>query len=307
MRVIMTGGTGSIGVPLAHALAHGGHEVIMLSRDPHKVARLVEAGRIPPSVRGVMWDTRTPDGWGDLIDADTAIINLAGENVGGGRWTQAHKARVLQSRLDAVNAVAAAIQGAAHTPRVVLQASAVGIYGSGGDALLVEESPTMAGTFPADVCIAWERAARTYTARTCWLRIGIVLDPQAGALPPLRLAARLGVSRLGSGRQYVPWIHVDDVVGAICFLLAQEDASGVYNVSAPYPVTNATLMQTLARLDGVRSLIPAPAWGIRLATGEMAISVLQSQRVIPQRLQQAGCPFRYPRLEEALRDLMKIS
>ncbi|NDJ61639.1 MAG: TIGR01777 family protein [Chloroflexi bacterium] len=301
MRAIITGGTGLIGRRLARELLAAGHEVVILSRNPEQQAR-----HIPPGARAVRWDARTPDGWADLIDADTAIINLAGQNPANWRWTTTHKRRVLESRLLAGEAVAAAIRAAAVKPRALLQASAVGYYGDRGDEILTEASPpNRALDFRADVTQVWERVTGNVGVRQPILRIGIVISLESGALPAFRAAGWLFGAQLGSGRQYIPWIHNDDVAGAIHALLLDEAADGPYNLCVPEPATNREFMAAVGRVLRRPALIPVPAFALRIALGEQAATVLDSQRVIPERLIAQGYLFRFPDLDAALRDLLR--
>lgn len=295
VRAIITGGTGVIGTHLAEVLALEGFEVIILSRNP-------DAGCIPRGVRGVRWDAQTGDGWHTLIDSRTAIINLAGRNPAHWRWTDAHKRAVLESRLSAARAVKDALLRAKSAPCALLQASAVGYYGDRGDEPLTETSAAGSGWL-ADVCKAWEASAAGLGIRTVILRIGVVLAHEGGAFPSFRRAGNLGGRRLGSGRQYVPWIHNHDVARAIRYLMLNDGAGGVYNLCA-HPITNRELMATLNRITGIPGLFPVPAPMLKLAMGEQADAVLNSQRVLPARLDAAGFTFRYSHIEAALRSLM---
>lgn len=297
MRAIITGGTGVIGAHLADVLAVEGLEVIILSRSPE-----AKPGCIPRGVRAVRWDARTGDGWHHLIDTQTAIINLAGRNPAHWRWTDAHKRAVLQSRLDAASAVRDALRRAKHAPCALLQASAVGYYGDRGDEPLTETSAPGTGWL-SEVCKAWEASVAGLDVRTCILRIGIVLAREGGAFPSFKLAGRLGGRRFGSGRQYVPWIHNHDTARAIRHLMLDDRAEGVYNLCA-HPVTNRELIATLNRISVIPGVIPVPAWALKLAMGEQAQTVLNSQRVLPARLGAAGFTFRYSHIEAALRGLM---
>lgn len=297
MRVIVTGGTGLIGVPLVSELAEAGHEVIVLSRSPAG-----KAGLFPSGVRVTTWDARSGEGWAHLINADTALVNLAGEGVANWRWTDAHRRRVLQSRIDTSQAMVDAVRQADTPPCVLLQASAVGYYGSRGDEWLDEDSSGGDG-WRAEVCQQWEpvtEAVAQAGVRRCVLRIGIVLDKRGGALPPMTLGARFMGGQLGSGQQWIPWIHNADVAGAVIHLMKNESAAGVYNLTTPYPVTNRRMMQALGQVMGWPAFIPVPGFALEIALGEMASSVLDSQRVYPRRLLESGYVFRYKTIEAAL-------
>lgn len=303
MRVIITGGTGLIGRALIQRLlTSGDHDVVVLTRDPSRYV-----GRFPQRVTLQIWDALSPQGWGHLVDANTVIVNLAGENVANWRWTLTHRRIVLQSRVDTTRAVVQAIQDAPDKPRALLQASAVGYYGSRGN-MAIGEITTAGDGWRADVCKQWEHESAPVDAlgvRRVILRIGVVIDPEGGALPSLSLANRFMASRIGDGGQWVPWIHNDDVAGAILHLMMNETINGPVNVVAPEPVTNAEFMRTIARVRRWPALIPVPAWPLWLALGEMATAVLDSQRIYAPCLVDSGYDFAYPSLDGALRDLLR--
>ncbi len=295
MRVIITGGTGLIGYRLAQIVMGAGDEVLILSRDGQKSA-------VPAGANAVRWDARTGDGWHSLISADTVIVNLAGQNPAHWRWTQAHRQRVLDSRLWAAEAVLDAIKRADAKPRALLQASAVGYYGDRGETYITEETPAGEG-WRAEVCEQWEASVADAPIRTVYLRIGIVLSRNGGAFPSFLWAARLFGRRLGSGKQYIPWITNTDCARAIQFLLRQE-VSGAVNICVPEAATNAELMGTLARLMRRRPLMPVPGSLLRLVMGEQATTVLDSQRVSPRVLIDTGFKWQQDKLESVLRGLL---
>jgi hypothetical protein len=301
MRVVITGGTGLIGSAVARELGGAGHEIVILTRDTART------GPLPPGTRAVQWDGRTGDGWAPLLDGGTAILNLAGESIAGGRWTEAKKRRIRDSRVESGRAVMAAIRQAAEKPRALLQGSAVGIYGPCGDEVVTESHPP-GSDFLASVCVEWEAAtaeAEPLGVRRVVLRTGIVLSGQGGALPRMALPFRLMAGGpLGSGRQWVPWIHIADEVGAIRFLLEREDARGPFNLTAPRPLTSRGFSRALGRALRRPSLAPAPGLALRLVLGEMADMLLHGQRAVPHRLLELGYVFRYPEAEAALRNLL---
>lgn len=303
MRVIITGGTGLIGRALAADLAQEGHEVIVLSRSPER-----HADRLPAGVRAERWDARTSEGWAHLADGADAIVNLAGESIAAGRWTPERKTRIRESRLNAGRAVVEAVQAATNRPRVVVQASAVGYYGPCGDEEVTEDHPP-GSDFLARVCVEWEASTAPVEelgVRRPILRTGIVLSAEGGALPRMLPPFKLGLGgRLGSGRQWFPWIHIRDEVRAIRFLVEQENASGPYNLTAPNPVTNAEFTQALGRVLGRPALFPVPALALKLIFGEMATVLLDGQRAVPRRLLDAGFTFEFTDVETALRNLLK--
>lgn len=301
MRIIITGGTGLIGSALAREMGGVGHEVIVLTRDPAK------SGPLPPGTRAVQWDGKTAAGWSSLLDGDTAIVNLAGESIAAGRWSEARKRRIRESRVASGRAVLAAIRQAAEKPRVLLQGSAVGYYGPSGGEVLTESHPP-GDDFLASVCVDWERSTdevESLGVRRAVLRTGVVLSGAGGALPRMALPFRLMAGGpLGNGRQWLSWIHIADEVGAIRFLLEREDARGPFNLTAPRPLTNRDFSRVLGKALHRPSLAPAPGLVLRLVLGEMADMLLHGQRAVPQRLLEHGYVFRFPEALGALRDLL---
>ncbi|HEV7667879.1 MAG TPA: TIGR01777 family oxidoreductase [Thermoanaerobaculia bacterium] len=302
MRVIITGGTGLIGTALAARLATEAHEPIVLTRDPDKAR-----ADLPPGVRAAGWDGKSGAGWWDLIDAGTTIVHLAGAGVADARWTAARKREIHDSRTVSGAAVLAAIREAKAKPRALLQASAVGYYGPRGDGPITESEPP-GSTFLAEVCVEWEESTReveTQGVRRAVLRTGLVLTPKGGALGKMLLPAKLGANGpLGSGRQGFPWIHLEDEIGAIRFLIDRDDATGPFNLTAPNPPSQAEFAKALGRALHRPSFLPAPAFALRLALGEMADALLTGQRVMPERLLELGYRFRFPDLDGALADLL---
>jgi uncharacterized protein (TIGR01777 family) len=300
LKVIITGGTGFIGRALAAKLIERGDDVVVLTRDRRHAAQL------PLGVTTVTWDGRTSNGWTDQIGANTAIVNLAGAGLADARWSEARKQELRDSRLNAGRAVVTATRLAATPPRVVVQASAVGYYGSSNDRQLCEmDGP--GSDFLAHLCVDWEASTRDVEqvgVRQVILRSGLVLGRSGGALPRLLLPFRWYVGGpLGSGRQWVSWIHLADEVAAIVYLIDRESASGAYNFTAPNPVTNAELARSIGRSLGRPSFVPAPALALRLLFGEMATVLLDGQRVGPERLVAAGFSFQFAQIDGALADV----
>jgi uncharacterized protein (TIGR01777 family) len=294
MNVLVSGASGLIGTALRHHLVSLGHGVVRLvrgapARDASEVAWDPDAGAID-SAR--------------LVGID-AVANLAGAGIARWPWTSAHKRRVLESRVHSTALLARTVSNLAQRPRVFVSASAIGFYGNRGDAILREDSPQGSG-FLAEVCAAWEsaaaEAARSST-RVATLRIGMVLSGLGGALPALVRPFRLGLGGpLGDGRQYMSWIALEDLVGAITHAIVRDELGGPINAVAPHAVTNAEFTRTLGRVLRRPTLLPAPAFALRLMLGEMADELLlASARGEPARLLASGFAFRYPTLEGALR------
>jgi len=302
MRVIITGGTGLIGRALAAELVGAGYEVILLSRDPQR------AHGLPVGTGLEAWDGRTSGGWAPLVDGARAVVNLAGENLAGGRWTTARKQRIRQSRLNAGQAVVEAVRAAARKPAVVIQASGVGYYGPLGDEEVTEDFPP-GSDFLGRLAVEWEASTASVEAmgvRQVVVRTGVVLSGEGGALPRLAFPFRFLLGGpLGNGRQWVPWIHIADEVRAIRFLLEREEARGPYNLVAPNPVANAQLARVLGRVLHRPAWFPVPAVALRLLLGEMSAILLTGQRAVPRRLLEAGFSFRFAEAESALRDLFR--
>jgi uncharacterized protein (TIGR01777 family) len=301
MKVIVSGGSGLIGRALVADLAADGHWPTVLSRSPDRLRDL------PDGATAAAWDAKSAEPLTPLVAGADAVIHLAGEGIADGRWSAERKRRIRDSRVDSSTALAAAVAAAEPRPGILLQASAVGYYGSRGAEELTEESAP-GDDFLAEVCREWEASSASVEAvgvRRAVLRTGIVLAREGGALakmlPPFKLFAG---GPLGDGRQYMPWIHLADQVGAIRFLLDNPDASGPFNLTAPEPLTNKQFSRVLGRVLGRPSFMPAPAFALKLALGEMSKLVLEGQRALPRRLEQAGYRFRFPGLEAALRDLL---
>jgi uncharacterized protein (TIGR01777 family) len=301
MRVVITGGTGLIGRALAADLSDQ-YDVVVLSRQAGPVSGL------PPAVRVVQWDVKSADTWASLADGALAIINLAGAGIADGRWTAARKAAIINSRIQAGRAVVAAVEAASVKPRVVIQASAVGYYGVATRERPLTEHDPAGSDWLASVVQAWEpstAAVEEMGVRRVIARIGVVLAADGGALPRMVAPFRFGAGGpLGSGEQWLSWIHLTDQVRALRFLLENEGASGPFNLTAPNPVQNRELANRIGTVLALPALLPAPAFALRLALGEMATMVLDGQRVMPHRLLDAGFRFRFSEVETALRDLL---
>jgi uncharacterized protein (TIGR01777 family) len=293
--VAVSGASGLVGGALVPALAAAGHRVV----------RLVRPGSPPAAAETVRWDPAAGTIDAAALEGVYALVHLAGESVAAGRWTPERKRRIHQSRERPTRLLAEACARLARPPRVLLAASATGYYGDRGDETLTEASASGAG-FLAEVCRAWEAAtepAARAGIRVVNLRIGIALSRQGGALAKLLPPFRLGVGGpVGSGRQWMSWIALDDLISAILHALATDSLAGPVNAVAPHPVTNREFGRTLGRVLRRPAVLPLPAFAARLMLGEMADELLlASQRIRPMRLEATGFAFRYPTLEGALR------
>lgn len=301
MNILLAGGTGFIGSRLLEAFQRDGHAVTMLTRSASKAERLQKKGA---AIR--LWSD--PD-WPKALEGVDAVINLAGEGVADGRWTPARKEKILSSRLESTRALVGAMAKAGGRPKIMVSASAVGFYGSRGDAGINEDAPAGKG-FLSEVCIAWESEAlkaRALGARVVLLRIGIVLGSGGGALSRMLLPFRLGLGgRLGSGAQGFPWVHVDDVVGLAREALINPALDGPVNVVSPEPLTNAEFTAALGRALRRPAIVPVPAFVLRLLLGEMSEMLLAGQRALPAAAEKAGYRFKFPRLKECLNDILSV-
>ncbi len=303
MTVAVTGATGFVGRRLVAHLLAAGYRVVALTRERAAAERV-----LPVRCRLAMWDPEHDVLEPTVLAGVDAIVNLAGAGIGDARWSARRKDLIRRSRVDATRTLVRGIAGlpAAHRPKVLVSASAVGFYGDCGDEVVDERSPQGSG-FLADVCAAWEHeasAAETLGIRTVAIRIGVVLGCGGGALARIVPPFRLGVGgRIGGGRQWMSWIHLDDLVELVAFALARPAVRGVVNGVAPNPVTNADFATTLARVLARPAFVPVPALPLRLALGEMAGVLLDGQRVAPAAAHACGFRFRHPALAAALVDV----
>ena len=298
MKVIIAGGTGFIGTSLSNSLLADGHTVYVLTRNPR-------LARVPHAVHTVGWDGRTCAGWLDLFSEMDAVVNLAGASIGQWPWSPKRKALLLQSRINAGAALSQAFQKVAKRPKVLVQASGVGYYGARAAGAVLEDRPH-GDDFLASLAIDWEISTRIVDSlgvRRVITRSGVVLG-KAGILPLMSLPVRLFLGgRQGSGAQGVSWIHIDDEVRAIRFLMENEKARGVYNLTAPNPLSNADFIHFMARALSRPDWLPLPAFALRMLLGEMSTLLLDGQFVIPQRLVNLGFDFLFESVFEAFKDL----
>lgn len=297
MKVLISGSTGLVGSALVSFLATGGHQVTRLTR-----------GHAPSNEPAISWDPMSGAVDVSALEGHDAVIHLAGESIASGRWTAEKKSCIRDSRTSGTRILCEALANLDRPPKVLASASAIGYYGSRGAEKLTEDSTAGAG-FLADVCRGWEQATEAAVRRgirVVNLRIGVILSPAGGALAKMLLPFKMGVGGvIGDGQQFMSWIAIDDIVGAIHHALMNDSMHGPVNLVAPAPVTNYEFTKTLGRVLWRPTIFPMPAFAARLAFGEMADELLlSSQRVEPTRLTSSGYPFRFRNLEGALRHVL---
>ncbi len=303
VRIMVIGATGFIGKALCPRLLEEGYEVIALSRSKEKGEKILGT-----QVKVVEWDGRSGKGWLDYANGAHAVVNLAGENIGAGRWTPKRKKAILQSRLDAGRAVVEAAKSVEKKPAVIIQASAIGYYGSRGDEIVDESSPPGEG-FLVDVVKQWELSTKEVESqkiRRVIIRSSVVLGKEGGVFLRLVKPFRFFVGgHLGSGKQWFSWIHLEDEVNAILFLIKREDLKGVFNLAAPHQMTQKDFVRIMGKIMKRPSWLPVPGFVLRTIFGEMAKETLLSgQRVRPKRLLDGGYRFLYPEAELALMEIL---
>ncbi len=313
MKIVVAGGTGFLGRPLCETLAADGHAVVVLTRSASRasssLSSLSSLSRTV-AISAVDW---SPDGrvgaWASVVDGADAVVNLTGESIGARRWSKAQKARIRDSRMLATRSVVAAIKAAPRPPAVLINASAIGYYGDRGAEQLTETSTPGSG-FLADLCVEWEHEATraaTASTRVTLIRNGLVLE-RGGVLDRMLLPFKLFAGGpVGSGRQYMSWIHRTDWIDLVRWALTDSSApSGPLNGTAPTPATNAEFSKALGHALGRPSWLPAPAFALRLALGEMADELLlNGQRVLPSRPLELGFQFKFPKIDHALGEIFQ--
>lgn len=296
MHLLITGGTGLIGRHLIPRLLLTGHQVSVVTRD-------VAAARDKLDPRVALWSGINQQS--DLNDID-GVINLAGEPIADKRWTEQQKQRLCESRWQITEQIVSLIHASSRPPQLLISGSATGFYGDTGDLVLTEDDPGH-DEFTHRLCARWEQLAlkaESERTRVCLLRTGVVLAKEGGALTKMKLPFRLGVGGpLGSGKQYLPWIHIDDLVNALLWLIDNRTLRGPFNMVAPYAVRNEQFAATLGHVMHRPAFMRTPASAIRLMMGESAVLVLGGQHVLPKRLEESGFGFRWYDLQEALQDV----
>jgi uncharacterized protein (TIGR01777 family) len=296
MRILITGGTGLVGSRLAEMLQKEGHTVFFLSRSKKE-----NTG----SIRNFLWNIDSGEMDDEAILQADAIIHLAGASIAQGRWTARRREELYMSRIGSTRLLYNRLKNLNHRVKTFISASATGYYGNGKSNWLTEDSPP-GSDFLASLCRDWEQEAQhiaMLSIRTVIFRIGIVLSRQGGALPELAKSFRFGVAAfLGDGSQYLSWIHIDDLCRAFLFALKNENMAGVYNATSPVPATNREMTETIRTVkNSLAPLLPAPAFALRLALGEMSEALLTGQRCSSEKLMNAGFRFEYSDLKKALK------
>jgi len=301
MKILISGGTGLIGTSLIGNLLKSGNEITVLTRN-------VSNRKNTDALHFLKWEVESADSLNSIINEVDAVINLAGESIGSGYWTNTKKERIVNSRVEIGKVLTNAIIGSDHRPEVFIQASGVGYYGTNTSAIF-DESSTNGMDFPASVAKVWEASSNELDSvgvRRVIIRTGVVLDKNSGALPLMVLPFRLLIGGpLGSGRQVISWIHLEDEVRAIEYLLTHKNISGPVNLTAPGVVTNKEFGKMIAKVLKKPFWFPTPSFGLKLLLGEKSTLVLDGQNTPPIKLIDAGFKFTYPDLESALRNIYK--
>lgn len=297
MQILITGGTGLIGSHLVPRLLELGHDVTVVTRNPDKARTLFD-----PKV--TFWKRLNDH---QNLDGFDAVINLAGEPIADKRWTESQKQRLCQSRWQITERLVEMFKASQTPPSVFISGSAAGYYGDLGEVVINEDEPPH-NEFTHKLCARWEQiacGAQSEHTRVCLLRTGVVLAPKGGILAKLLPIFRLGLGGpMGDGRQYLAWIHIDDMVNGILWLL-DNDLRGPFNLVSPYPVRNEQFSHALGHVLNRPAFIRAPATAVRMMMGESSVLVLGGQRALPKRLEESGFGFRWYDLEEALGDVVR--
>jgi uncharacterized protein (TIGR01777 family) len=301
MKILITGATGLIGRAICQSLINDGNQVVVLSRRPASAIGL-------SGVSAFQWEPENESPPHQSLEDVAAVIHLAGESVAAGRWTDEQKRRIRDSRVKGTRNLVRGMGASRNPPKILISGSAVGFYGDRGGEILTESSKPGSGFLP-DVCMAWEAEAdraRAFGARVALVRTGVALSPSGGALEKMLLPFKLGLGgRLGSGQQWFPWIHLEDIVGIFLHALKTAGVDGPINGASPGIVTNEEFTRDLAAVLNRPVFLPVPEFALRLLMGEMGGVVLASQRVVPRVAIDTGYQFRYPYLKPALESLLK--
>lgn len=306
MKVAITGATGLVGQRLVERL-HKAHEIYVFTRNEAKAQKTFPASRYP-NLKITVYQPTASGAWQDVLAGCDGVVNLAGAPIADQRWTESYKQEILTSRAVGTQKVVAAIAQAERRPQVLINTSAVGYYGT-SETQVFDETSASGDDFLAEVCRQWESAAlqaKDHGTRTVILRFGIVLAKEGGALQKMLLAFNTFIGGpLGTGKQWVSWVHRDDVVSLIETALTNNQWDGIYNATAPNPVTMADLANALGSVISRPSWLPVPGFVLELLLSDGAKVVLEGQKVLPKRTQEQGFSFKFPTVKEALIDLLK--
>ncbi len=301
MRIVIIGGLGLIGSAFSQLAYKKGHEVIVLSR------RIHDNHRDGP-IQLKQWDGKNALKLKEIIEGSNVLVNLAGENIGKSVWTVEQKRVLIGSRLESAKAIVEACFSCKKPPQTLIQASAIGFYGTSAVKEFNESSP-VGEDYLANLVYHWEQATQKIeeiSIRRVVIRTGVVLDKNQGVLPKLMLPFKFFIGgKLGSGEQVYSWIHIEDEVNAILFLLENETCQGVFNLTAPYPRNNLDFCKILSKEMKRPNWLPVPGFALKLLLGEMSVLVLQGQKVLPKKLLELGFKFKYPELEKALFEILR--
>ena len=299
MKIAIAGGTGFVGMALVNELSKYDHEIVILTRRTRKSSEKA-------NVRYTQWLTDNANPVMDLQDTDI-FINLAGESINSGRWTEERKSKILYSRIEAVDAVLDIINQLDRKPQALINASAIGIYGTSETKVFTENNEKLGTDFLAETVVKWEQEASKAVSlgiRTVLCRFGIILEKDAGALPKMLMPYKWFIGgNIGSGKQWMSWIHLEDVVKGIIFAIENKQIQGPVNFTAPHPVMMSDFGKTLAQVLHRPHWLPVPSFALRLLLGEMSTLVVDGQKVLPNKLLDHGFQFQYPTLEKALKNI----
>jgi uncharacterized protein len=299
MKIAIAGGTGFVGMALVNELSKYDHEIVILTRRTRKSSEKA-------NVRYTQWLTDNANPVMDLQDTDI-FINLAGESINSGRWTEERKSKILSSRIEAVDAVLDIINQLDRKPQALINASAIGIYGTSQTKVFTENNEKLGTDFLAETVVNWEQEASKAVSlgiRTVLCRFGIILEKDAGALPKMLMPYKWFIGgNIGSGKQWMSWIHLEDVVKGIIFAIENKQIQGPVNFTAPHPVMMSDFGKTLAQVLHRPHWLPVPSFALRLLLGEMSTLVVDGQKVLPNKLLDHGFQFQYPTLEKALKNI----
>jgi uncharacterized protein (TIGR01777 family) len=301
-KIIITGATGLIGEKLCKNLISNGNEITLFTGNPSKAEALIKGAK-----EYVYWNYHKPEEWGNHIEGKDAVIHLAGASIAGKRWTESYKELILESREISTQNLVKAIGKAIQKPGLFISSSAVGYYGNAGNEILTEESKN-GNDFLSEVCRVWETSAEkveSFGVKRISIRTGIALSIEGGAFPKMLQPFRLFIGGpMGSGKQWFPWIHIEDLIQIYLYALNNPSVNGIINAVSPNPVTAKEFAKCIGKTIHRPSFFPVPLSALKIAIGEAAESIVASQRAIPKKLLDAGFKFKFEKIEDALKDLL---